>query len=183
MPALDAAMAGARSLEEKLVAAIGDVDKALGEGEALNGVLQMVLAAMQRSMALSNAVICMRDPKADALVGSFGLGDGVDAIVQAFHVPLAAGSSDLFHAACVRGSVMLIADTSLARITKRLPTWFRKHVPARSLLLLPIMPGDKPSGLIYGGTPATRLLVLSEKELGLLRTLRDKAQLAFRPPR
>lgn len=183
MPALDAAMAGARSLEERLAAAIGDVDKALGEGQTLNDVLHMVLAAMQRSMALSHAVICMRDPKADALVGSFGLGDGVDAIVQAFHVPLATGSTDFFHAVCVRGSDMLIADIGLARIAERLPPWFRKHVQARSLLLLPITLGDKPSGLIFGDTPVTRPLVLNEKELGLLRNLRDRAQLAFRLPR
>ena len=78
---------------------------------------------------------------------------------------------------------MLIADTGLARITDRLPPWFRKQVQTRSLLLLPITLGDKPAGLIYGDTPANRPLVLSEKELGLVRTLRDKVQLAFRPPR
>lgn len=183
MPALDAAIAGDRSIEDKLAAAISDIDKALGQGQSLTDILHMVLAAMQRSMALSHVVLCMRDPKVDALTGRFGLGDGVDAIVQAFHVPLAAGSSDLFHAVCVRGSDTLIADSGLARIADRLPPWFRKRVQARSLLLLPIALGDKPSGLIYGDTPATRSLVLNEKELALLRTLRDNAQLAFRQPR
>lgn len=183
MPALDAAMAQARPLDEKLGAAIADIDKALGEGKALADVLQMVLLAMHRSMALSHAVFCMRDPKAEALTGRFGVGPGVDALVQAFHVPLTAGSTDLFHAVCVRGSDMLIADTGLARVSERLPPWFRKLGQARSLVLLPITLADKPAGLIYGDTPATRPLVLSEKEMGLLHTLRDKARLGFRPPR
>ena len=98
MLAFEAAVAGGRSLEDKLGAAIADVVKALAQGQALTAVLQMVLVAMQRSMGLAHAVFCMRDPKADALTGRLGVGEGVDAVVQVFHVPLAAGSNDLFHA-------------------------------------------------------------------------------------
>ncbi len=183
MPALDEACGGNLSLDDKLAAALKDIDKTMAQGQALKDVLLMVLTTLHRAVGLSHAVFCMRDPKTDTLTGRFGVGAGVDVIVQAFRVPLGAGASNLLQAVCTRGMDSWIADTATSRLADRLPGWFRQQVYASAVLLLPMRLNDKPFALIYAGMVDQPAPTLTERQLAGLRQLRDRAQLALRQGR
>ena len=86
----------------------------------------------------------------------------------------------LFAAVCLKGADSMISDAAEARISARLPEWYRKRVNAPTFLLLPLAIKGKPFGLIYADKAEKGGLVLDEKELALLRTLRNQAVMAFK---
>ena len=81
---------------------------------------------------------------------------------------------------CLKGVDTLIADATTASIAARLPTWFAQHVGAPSFLLLPLMLKGAPLGLIYADQSVRGGITLGEKELALLRTLRNQGVMAFK---
>lgn len=74
----------------------------------------------------------------------------------------------------------MIQDARAANIAPRLPSWFRGELQAQSFLLLPLMLKGSPLGLIYADHAVAGAVQLGEKELSLLRTLRNQAVMAFR---
>ena len=171
------------SVADVLSAGIQDISQAMVEDFKLSDVLRMILETMVRAMGFQRVVFCLRDPKADALTGRFGLGAGVegpDSVVKAFHIALKASSLDLFSTVCLKGVDTLISDATEPRIAQRLPAWYRSHVHAPTFLLLPLVIKGKPFGLVYADKAEKGLLPLDEKELALLRTLRNQAIIAFR---
>ena len=165
---------------EMLAAGIQDITNAMVEHFNLADILRMILETMFRAMQFRQIVFCMRDPKQDALTGRFGLGPGVERIVKTFRIPLHPASADLFSAVCAKGSDTMIADASEERVASRLPDWYRQSVHAPTFLLLPLMLKGSPFGLIYADKGEPGELQLGEKELALLRTLRNQAVMAFR---
>lgn len=174
----------AEAVADLLAAGIQDVTQHMvSEGFKLNEVLRMILETMYRALGFRRVVFCLRDPKTDALTGRFGLGDEVDRVVGIFKVPLRADAGkppDLFTAICLKGADTLIADTTSANIAARLPAWFNQQIHAPTFLLLPLVLKQAPFGLIYADKAASGGIVLGEKELNLLRTLRNQAVMAFR---
>ncbi len=165
---------------EMLAAGIQDITNAMVEDFKLPDILRMILETMFRAMNFRQIVFCMRDPKQDALTGRFGLGPGVERIVKSFHIPLHPAQPDLFTAVCSKGSDTMISDAPDERVAARLPAWYRQAVHAPTFLLLPLMLKGSPFGLIYADKGETGELQLGEKELALLRTLRNQAVMAFR---
>ncbi len=169
---------------DMLAAGIQDITQHMvSEGFRLNEVLRMVLETMLRALGVRRVVFCLRDAKTDTLVGRLGLGDDADAVRAAFRVPLkvAAGASpDLFTIVCLKGADTLIADATAPNIAPRLPAWFRDRVGASAFLLLPLMLKNAPLGLIYADQASAGAIELGDKELSLLRTLRNQAVMAFR---
>ncbi|MDQ6685790.1 MAG: serine/threonine protein kinase, partial [Pseudomonadota bacterium] len=163
-----------------LTAGIQDVTNTLVENFKLNDVLRMILETMFRALAFRHVVFCLRDARSAALTGRFGFGDGIDAMVAEFKVPLKQGSgADLFSAACMKGADVFIADASATAIATRLPAWFRQGVQAKSFLLLPVLLNNAPLALIYADHGSTGAQ-LGQRELSLLRTLRNQAVMAFK---
>ncbi|MEO8123061.1 MAG: serine/threonine protein kinase, partial [Burkholderiales bacterium] len=111
--------------------------------------------------------------------GRYGLGTGADDVVRCFHVDLK-GDADLFATGCRKGADSLITDASAPQIARRLPPWYLQHVNAPAFLLLPLALKGAPFALIYADKPQAGSFELSEKELSLLRTLRNQAVMAFR---
>ncbi len=163
-----------------LTAGIADVTHAVAEGVGLSDVLRMVLETMLRAMPFERIIFCMLDPKTNALTGRFGLGSGVAAVVREFQVSLKPTQPDLFATVCNRGVDTLISDATEARVAGNLPRWYRKSVNATTFLLLPLHLKGKPFGLIYADMGAQGGVKLDDRELSLLRTLRDQAVTAFR---
>ncbi len=188
-PPVDPAGAGAdaahdaRKVADMLAAGIQDITNAMVEDFKLSDVLRMILETMFRAMDFQHIVFCMRDAKADTLTGRFGLGEGVEAVVKAFNVKINATPPDLFAAVCLRGADTMIGDATEARIADRLPAWYRKSVNAPTFLLLPLTVKGKPFGLIYADKGRKSSLALDDKELALLRTLRNQAVMAFKQSR
>lgn len=180
-PATDkAAPADTQHVAQTLAAGIQDITNSMVEDFKLSDVLRMILETMYRAMGFHRVVFCMRDPKTDTLTGRFGLGQEVDGVVKAFRIPLAGVGPNLFSVVCLKGSDTMISDASQAHIANHLPPWYRESLNAPTFLLLPLMIKGRPFGLIYADKIEKGGLVLDEKELSLLRTLRNQAVMAFK---
>jgi serine/threonine protein kinase len=162
-----------------LAAGIQDITNSMVENFKLNEVLRMILETMFRALEFRRIVFCLRDPKSNMLTGRFGLGDDAPAVAQAFKVSLNP-SNDLFTAICLKGMDTLISDTSAGTVGQRLPDWYRKEVNAPCFLLLPLQMKGATFALIYADKKQAGDMALGEKELSLLRTLRNQGVMAFK---
>jgi serine/threonine protein kinase len=162
-----------------LAAGIQDITNSMVETFKLNEVLRMILETMFRALGFRRVLFCLRDPKTETLTGRFGLGEGGDAAAALFKVPLK-GGTDLFAAVCMKGADTLIRDATAPAMAARLPTWYRKTLNAPSFLLLPLMMKGAPFAMIYADQAKPGGIELDEKELSLLRTLRNQAVMAFK---
>jgi hypothetical protein len=73
--------------------------------------------------------------------------------------------------------------TSLAsgpKLASRIPDWYRKAVPAHSFVLFPLNIKGNPVALIYADRDEPGGIEIPEKELQLLRTLRNQAIMAIK---
>ena len=172
------------AISDVLAAGIQDItDTLAGDSFRLNEVLRMVLETMYRALGFQRMVFCLRDPASGRLHGRFGLGDRAAALSPLFQVPLrwpANQPPDLFGAVCLKGSDTLIADAHAPAIAQRLPAWYRQQVNAPSFLLLPMQMKQAPFALIYADQAQAGGLQVGDRELALLRTLRNQAVMAFR---
>lgn len=179
--AIAVAPAKTQHITETLAAGIQDITNAMVEEFKLSDVLRMILEAMFRALNFHRIIFCMRDPKTDTLTGRFGLGPGVEGVVKLFCVPMASsGTPDLFATICTKGADTLISDAKDPRVVQRLPGWYKKSYDAPTFLILPLLLKGRPFGLIYADKAEQGGLVLDDKELAMLRTLRNQAVMAFR---
>lgn len=168
---------------EVLASGVQDITNSMvADNFKLNEVLRMVLETMFRGLAFRRVVFCLRDPKTETLTGRFGLGEGVDKLASVFRVPLkpGTGTPDLFSAICSKGMDILIADATTEPMQARLPVWFRQQVGAPTFLLLPMAMKGTTFALIYADKARAGGIEVGEKELSLMRTLRNQAVMAFR---
>lgn len=165
---------------ETLAAGIQDITNAMVEDFKLADVLRMILETMYRAMDFDRIIFCMRDAKTETVTGRFGLGQGVEQYVKGFKVVLKSSAPDLFSVVCTKGVDTMINDATEERIVQRLPEWFKKGINAPTFLLLPLHIKNAPFGLIYADKLARGALELDEKELAMLRTLRNQAVMAFK---
>jgi GAF domain-containing protein len=167
-----------------LTAGIQDITNSLvDDGFKLNEVLRMVLETMIRSLGFQRVVLLLRDPRTDGLVGRLGLGERAMELAPLFRVPLKVApgrSPELMTAVCLKAADTLIRDATVEAIAQRLPPWQKDKIGARAFLLLPMMLKGAPFGLIYADKTAAGSIELDDKELNLLRTLRNQAVMAFK---
>jgi len=185
---LDAAAGGGNSgisgaitydAEAMLGAGIQDVTNTLVEEYDLNEVLQMVLETMFRSLGFKHTLIFIRDNKQGLMVARFGFGETVDAIIPKLRFPLKF-EPDVFHLAIDKGVDIVIEDVLASNIADKIPAWFRNVVDAKCFLLLPVMVNQTAIGLIYADMQEANSLQITQRQLALLRTLRNQAILAIK---
>jgi len=162
-----------------LTAGIQDISNTLIEGFKLNDILRIILETMYRAMGFKRVVLCIRDAKAGAMQGRFGFGPEANEIAKAFRFPLSF-TPDIFHAATSKGVDLLISDIDDPKIAGRIPDWYRKAVPAHSFVLFPLNIKGNPIALIYADRDEPGGIAIPDKELQLLRTLRNQAILAIK---
>lgn len=169
---------------EVLSAGIHDITQAMASDNCpLAEVLRMVLDVMHRGMGFQRVLLALKDPRGAALVGRVGLGLRVDEACRVFRVELSRGNAtptDLFQAICQKGADTVITDANVPSIAQRLPTWYQRHLGAPAFLLLPMSLKGAPFGLIYGDVGDQGSWSVDERELALVRTLRNQAVMAFR---
>ena len=183
-PAPPRSTAPAVNVAELLASGVQDItNHMVTDGCKLNEILRMILETMYRALGFRRIVFCLRDARTDTLTGRFGLGDRAAEVAAAMKVPLkqkAGAAPDLFTAVCCKGADTLIADATVPAIAQRLPPWFAQHIAAPSFLLLPLMLKNAPFALIYADQAHPGGINLGEKELALLRTLRNQGVMAFK---
>lgn len=139
----------------------------------------MILEAMYSGMGFAHVLLCIKDGRHNTMCGKFGFGDGVQDLARAFDIPLS-GQPDVFLVALQNNADILISDINDPKIAARIPAWYRQSVSARTFVLFPITVKGKPIGLIYADRPQPGDITIPEKELSLLKSLRNQAVLAIR---
>lgn len=167
-------------IQSILISGLQDVSNSLIDDTiSINDILRIILEAMYTGMGFAHVVLCIKDGRHNTMCGKFGFGDGVQSLIRAFDFPLAA-QPDVFLAALQNNADILITDIDDPKIAARIPAWYRQHVPARTFVLFPIIVKGKPVGLIYADRPHPGDITIPEKELSLLKSLRNQAVLAIR---
>ncbi|RZJ12501.1 MAG: serine/threonine protein kinase [Rubrivivax sp.] len=170
----------AAQASELLAAGIQEITDAMVNGIQLNAVLRMILETIYRALGFSHVVFCLRDARGQTLTGRLGVGADIERMAPLVRVELGQQPPDLLAAVCIKGADTLIQDARAANIAARLPSWLKGELQAQSFLLLPLMLKGAPLGLIYADNAKAGGVQLGDKELSLLRTLRNQAVMAFR---
>ena len=179
-PAAASADSNARMLA--LEEGISSVTSALaGDSFKLNEVLRTILQAMHGALGFRCVVFGLRDQKTGVITGRLGLGAAASALSAQFRVDVNPnGPVDLLSVACKKAADTLISDALADNVRTRLPTWLQRETGARSFVLLPMTMKSAPFALIYADCATAGGIVLGDRELSLLRTLRNQAVMAFK---
>ncbi|AAZ96053.1 Predicted signal transduction protein [Thiobacillus denitrificans ATCC 25259] len=167
-------------IQAALSSGLQDVGNSLiDDNVSINDILRMILEAMYTGMGFDHVVLCIKDGRRNAMCGKFGFGDGVQDLIRAFDFPLTA-PADVFLVALQQNADILITDIDDAKIATRIPAWYRARVAAHTFALFPIIVRGKAVGLIYADRARPGDITIPEKELSLLKSLRNQAVLAIR---
>ena len=167
------------SSEAILMAGIQDISNTLVEEFKLNDLLRIILETMFRAKNFKRVILCVRDPQSNRMIGRFGFGPDAMELAQRFKFSLEF-TPDIFHAALSKNVDILISDTSDTKIVGRIPEWFRKGINAGTFVIFPLSIKSAAVAMIYADADLAGEIVISERELALLRTLRNQAVLAIK---
>jgi eukaryotic-like serine/threonine-protein kinase len=162
-----------------LTAGIQDISNSLVEERSLNDILRIILETMYRAMGFKRVLLCLRDLRTQAVVGRFGFGPDASEMAKHFRIPVKP-AGDVFSVAISKALDIIISDVGDAKIAERVPEWYRQHVTAQTFVLLPLSLKGAPVGLIYCDKDLAGSIRIGEKELALLKTLRNQALLAIK---
>ncbi|THF63455.1 serine/threonine protein kinase [Pseudothauera rhizosphaerae] len=162
-----------------LTAGIQDISNTLVSDFRLNDILRIILETMYRAMGFRRVLLCIKDARSDTMLGRFGFGPEANELARSFRFTLKF-TPDIFHAATSKGVDILISDIDDIKIADRIPDWYRKASSARTFVLFPLTVKSNPVALIYADKQHANEIVITEKELQLLRTLRNQALLAIK---
>ena len=162
-----------------LMAGIQDISNTLVEDFKLNDVLRIILETMYRAKGFKRVILCVRDVRSNTMLGRFGFGPDAPEMSKRFSFPMSY-TPDIFHAALSKGVDILISDTRDPKIASRIPDWFRKGVNAGTFVVFPLAIKGNAVAMIYADCDNAGEIVIPEKELSLLRTLRNQAVLAIK---
>jgi hypothetical protein len=178
-PPEPSAAQAAEEAQAVLAAGIQDISDSLVDGFLLDDLLRIVLETMYRAMGFQRVLLCLRDGRTHTMNARIGLGADADEMVKRFRFRIGT-PGDVFNLALSKGVDILIADTAEARIAGTIPEWYRKAPAAPTFIVFPLLMKGVPVGMIYADRAAAGTIAPSEKELALLRTLRNQAVLAIR---
>jgi HD-like signal output (HDOD) protein len=162
-----------------LTAGIQDISNALVDDFQLNDVLRITLETMYRAMGFQRVLLCLRDGRTEQMSGRFGFGPDTNEIARGFHFPLGY-AADVFHLATAKAVDIIITDIDDPKIADRIPGWYRKLTTARTFVLFPLNIKGKPLAMIYCDKDKAGTIAIPERELALLKTLRNQALLAIK---
>lgn len=147
-------------------------------------VLQQAMQIMLEALQLRRVIACLRHEASGQLQGCLGAGEQGATLARVFRIPLDS-PADLFGMLCLKAADTLISDSSDPLIARHLPAWFHQQVEAPTFLVLPMTlarPGQAPLvlGMLYADRAPAGSLQIDERQLGLLKTLRNQLVLALR---
>ncbi len=174
-----AAPAAERQAEAVLAAGIQDISNSLLEEFSLNDMLRIILETMYRAMGFEHVLLCIRDARTNRMVARFGFGPRIADTIKRFQFDMA-DTGNIFSVSLARGADMLISDASDPKIAERLPRWHRDDLGAKTFAVFPLVLRSQAVAMIYADAPKAGDIVISDNELGLLRTLRNQAVLAIK---
>jgi len=175
-----AAMEPSEDAQTVLAAGIQDISNSLIDDFTLDDILRIVLETMYRAMGFKRVLLALRDPKTGQMTGRFGLGPNVTELVRQFRFPISTQVNDVFLLATVRGLDIIISDIDDPKIAEKIPKWYRERIAVKTFVLFPLNIKVRPVALIYCDKDRAGSINIPEKELTLLKTLRNQALLAIK---
>lgn len=165
--------------QSTLAAGIQDISNSLVEDFSLNDILRIILETMYRAMGFQRVMLCLKDAKTGLMVGRFGFGADTSDLVKKFRfsVPY---EPDVFHVAIHKAVDIIITDIDDPKISDKIPDWYRTSILAKTFVLFPLTIKNNPVALIYCDRDQAGSIVIPERELTLLKTLRNQALLAIK---
>ena len=153
-----------------------------GDSFKLNEVLRTILQTMHEGLGFRCVVFGLRDPKSGMITRRFGLGAPASALSAQFRVDVNPnGPVDLLTVACKKAADTLISDASADNVRSLAPA---RLVAARGRCAQLHAAADDAEGRACCADLCRRAtaggIVLGERELSLLRTLRNQAVMAFK---
>ena len=165
--------------QDILTAGIQDISNSLVDDFSLNDVLRITLETMYRAMGFQRVLLCLKDAKNGVMVGRFGFGPDTNELARKFRFPLA-DAPNVFQLAISKGVDIIISDIDDRKIATKIPDWYRKVVIAKTFVLFPLLIKGNAVAMIYCDREKAGSIVIPEKELSLLKTLRNQALLAIK---
>jgi serine/threonine protein kinase len=163
-----------------LSSGIQDISNSLVDDFALNDLLRIILETMYRAMGFRRVMLALRDGKTGKMTGRFGLGPEVGDLVKQFHFPMSPQMTDVFLLATGKGVDIIINDIDDPKIADKVPKWYRERIPAKTFVLFPLNIKGRSVALIYCDKDKAGSINIPEKELTLLKTLRNQALLGIK---
>lgn len=167
------------AVAESLSNALETLSAMVVAGAPAGQLLQLCMKQMHEALGLRRVIVCLRDASGACLKGTMGVGERAMALAPVFQIPLRP-PAELFGLLSSKGADTLISDTADPVISQRLPAWFRNHIQAGTFVLLPLVAGGQVLGAFYGDKADAGSLQISERELTLLKTLRNQVVMALR---
>ncbi len=165
--------------EQALSDGIQDITNTLTGDYSINQVMQMVLETIYRALPGSRVLLGLRDRRSNCLVGKFGYGEEVDNLIRNFAIPLGY-QPDVFHIAFKNNVDIKIDDARDPKISDKIPDWFKRKIDARFFVIFPILIKRSPVAVLYIDSADQDPISISDRQLGLLKTLRNQAILAIK---
>ena len=176
---LEPELAVPEDAQATLAAGIQDISNSLVDDFSLNDLLRIILETMYRAMGFQRVLLCLKDAKSGQMTGRFGFGHDTHEVARRFRFPLAY-SPDVFHLASAKGVDIIITDIDDPKIEDRIPDWYRQLVTAKTFVLFPLNIKGNQVAMIYCDKERPGEIVIPDKELSLLKTLRNQALLAIK---
>ncbi len=145
----------------------------------VDDILRMALDILLQAMDFQRVLLCMRDDKSGYMVGRSGCGKDAAMVVRKFRFPLQ-DTPNVFQLSIDNGVDLVIKDIADPKIVGKIPPWYRATLSARSFALMPLMVKGKAVALIYCDKQQANSIVITEKELSLMKTLRNQILLAIK---
>ena len=178
-PTLAAQAPPSVDIQAILAAGIQDISNSLVDGFLLDDVLRIVLETMYRAMGFRRVLLCLRDGRTNTMNARIGFGADTDEAIKHFRFRIGA-PGDVFNLALAKGVDILISDAGESKIAASIPEWYRRPaVAAPTFMVFPLLIKNVPVALIYADKARAGEIAVPERELSLLRTLRNQAVLAI----
>lgn len=170
--------ADTKNSEKALTDGIQDITNTLTSDYTINQVMQMILETIFRALDGSRVLLCLKG-KDGYMTAKFGYGEDINKTINNFSIPMKQ-KADVFHVAFKNNVDIKIEDTDDAKIKDKIPLWFRNKIDAKSFILFPIIIKQSPIALIYIDGANKKPIHITDRQLSLLKTLRNQAILAIK---
>ena len=147
----------------------------------LDDILRITLETLLQAMEFQRVLLCMKDDDTGQMVARMGCGKDADRVAQKFRFSPKA-EPNVFQLATTNGLDIVINDVADPKIADKIPPWYRSIVSARSFALMPMMLKRRAVALIYCDKQQANSIVIPERELTLMKSLRNQALLALKQP-
>lgn len=162
-----------------LTAGISKLSNAIVSDFKLRDIYRMTLDVMWEAMDFQRVLMCVRDEDSGYMIGQMGCGKDAAMLVRKFRFPLK-DSPNVFQLAISNGLDIVIKDIADPQIADKIPPWYRSMVSARTFTLMPLVIKGKSVAMIYGDKQEPNSIAIADRELALLKTLRNQAVLAIK---